>query len=134
MRSNYKGVKKECQKPLPRWGGWHALREYPKGVPPRATHHPLCFFRTTTWLFADDATGFSVYSRDGKVEAMKCSFCEQLLICKHCDKPFHPKKSETYAGVYQPDTEVDCPECHKVLACRGCGFVYGGEQDDKDES
>ncbi len=56
---------------------------------------------------------------------MKCSFCEQPLVCKSCGRPFHPPKGETHVAVYQPDTEVSCPQCQQVLACRACGYVYG---------
>lgn len=61
---------------------------------------------------------------------MKCSFCEQPLVCKNCDKPFHPKRSETHEGAFQPDTEVSCPECKKTLVCRACGFVFGQDQEE----
>lgn len=63
---------------------------------------------------------------------VKCSFCEEPLICKSCNRPFHAKKGETHVGLYQPDTEVSCPECQKVLVCKHCGFVFGagGESDD----
>jgi hypothetical protein len=61
---------------------------------------------------------------------IKCSFCERPLVCKACRRPFHPRRSETHVGVYQPDVEVSCTECQKVLACSACGFVYGGEETD----
>lgn len=64
---------------------------------------------------------------------MKCSFCEQALVCKSCDKPFHPTKAETHLGAFQPDTEVSCPECQAVLVCKACGYRYGGEEDDEPE-
>lgn len=64
---------------------------------------------------------------------MKCSFCEQPLVCKGCNRPFRPRLGETHQGAYQPDTIVSCPECQKTLACKAYGFVYG-EDEDKDES
>jgi hypothetical protein len=63
---------------------------------------------------------------------MKCSFCEQPLVCKHCKRPFHPRQGETAVAVYQPDMQVACPECHKVLTCKSCGFVYGEQEESED--
>ncbi|HZT83240.1 MAG TPA: hypothetical protein VFA26_23625 [Gemmataceae bacterium] len=63
---------------------------------------------------------------------MKCSFCEQTLVCKSCNRPFQPRKPETLAGVYQPDTQVSCPECQKVLVCKMCGFIYGEDAEPKE--
>ena len=60
---------------------------------------------------------------------MKCSFCEQMLVCKACHRPFRPRSGEVHVGVYQPDLEIRCPECQKVLVCNGCGFAYGTEDD-----
>jgi hypothetical protein len=56
---------------------------------------------------------------------IKCSFCEQPLVCKACRHPFQPRRGETHLGVYQPDTQVSCPQCQKILACAACGYVYG---------
>jgi rubredoxin len=64
---------------------------------------------------------------------MKCSFCEQPLVCKSCRRPFHPRKGETHLGAYQPDTQVACPECQKVLTCAACGYVYGEDEGKEDE-
>ena len=64
---------------------------------------------------------------------MKCSFCEQPLVCKSCRPPFHPRKGETHLGAYQPDTQVACPECQKVLTCAACGYVYGEDEGKEDE-
>jgi hypothetical protein len=58
---------------------------------------------------------------------MTCSFCEEPLACKNCRRPFHPKSGESHQGVYQPDTQVYCPECQTVLACAVCGYVYGDD-------
>ena len=64
---------------------------------------------------------------------IKCSFCEQPLVCKNCRKPFVPRHGESHLGVYQPDTAVACPECQKILACKACGYVYGDvEENDQD--
>jgi hypothetical protein len=63
---------------------------------------------------------------------IKCSFCEQPLICKACGRPFRPKRDETHLGVYQPDMEVSCPECQKLLVCKACGYTFG-EDTEKDE-
>ncbi|HZU38280.1 MAG TPA: hypothetical protein VFA18_20315 [Gemmataceae bacterium] len=63
---------------------------------------------------------------------MKCSFCEQPLVCNTCGKPFQPRRGETHLGVYQADTAVSCPECHALLVCRGCGYAYG-EDEQKEE-
>lgn len=60
---------------------------------------------------------------------MKCSFCEAPLVCKACNSSFHPRASETLIAAYQPDMQVVCPECQKLLACKSCGFVYGEEED-----
>ena len=60
---------------------------------------------------------------------IKCSFCEQALVCKACRRPFRPRSGETHVGVYQPDMEIRCPECQKVLVCNTCGFAYGAEED-----
>ena len=64
---------------------------------------------------------------------MKCSFCEQPLVCKSCGKAFQPKQGETHLGAYQPDMEISCPECQHVLACKSCGYVYGEDQDEDTE-
>jgi len=63
---------------------------------------------------------------------MKCSFCEQPLVCKTCGKPFAPRRPETHQGTFQPDTEVSCPECQKVLVCKSCGYVYGEDEEDEE--
>lgn len=60
---------------------------------------------------------------------MKCSFCEQTLICKACSRPFHPRSHLVHLGAFQPDVVVSCPECQHTLQCKACGFVYGGEED-----
>lgn len=60
---------------------------------------------------------------------IKCSFCEQPLVCKSCGRPFRPKSGETHVGIYQPDMEVSCPECQKVLVCKACGYVYGSDEE-----
>jgi hypothetical protein len=66
---------------------------------------------------------------------MKCSFCEQPLVCQSCKQPVRPQRGEAHVAVYQPDMEVLCPGCQKVLVCQACGYVYGGtEEDDEDES
>jgi hypothetical protein len=59
---------------------------------------------------------------------IKCSFCEQPLVCKSCSQPVHPRRGDTHLGLYQPDMEVSCPECQKLLVCKQCGFTYGGEE------
>ena len=64
---------------------------------------------------------------------MKCSFCEQSLVCRHCGKPFQPRRGETHVGVFQPDMQVSCPECQHVLTCKHCGFVYGEDQEESDD-
>lgn len=56
---------------------------------------------------------------------MKCSFCEQQLMCKNCRRPFKPRDPEHHVAVFQPDMHIVCPECQKVLICKACGFVYG---------
>ena len=65
---------------------------------------------------------------------MKCSFCEQPLVCKHCRKPFQPRSGEAHIGVYQPDMEIACPECQKVMVCKVCGFVYGEPEGEAPEN
>jgi hypothetical protein len=64
---------------------------------------------------------------------MKCSFCEQPLVCQHCHKPFQPRSGEAHVGAYQPDMEIACPQCQKVLICQVCGFVYGEPGGDERE-
>lgn len=59
---------------------------------------------------------------------MKCSFCEEPLVCKNCRHPFQPKSGEAHAGIYQPDMQVFCPECQTVLACAACGYVFGEDE------
>jgi DNA-directed RNA polymerase subunit RPC12/RpoP len=61
---------------------------------------------------------------------MKCSFCDQPLICKSCGRPFRPLRGETHLAAFQPDMEVKCPECKEVLACKLCGFVFGEVEED----
>lgn len=58
---------------------------------------------------------------------MKCSFCELPLACKACGQPFRPRRRETHIAAYQPDMQIFCPECHAVLKCKSCGYVYGEE-------
>ncbi|HEV3443463.1 MAG TPA: hypothetical protein VG099_02415 [Gemmataceae bacterium] len=65
---------------------------------------------------------------------MKCSFCEQPLICKSCGRPFHPRRGETHVGVYQADMAITCPECQKLLVCKACGFAYGGDEEEQSEA
>jgi DNA-directed RNA polymerase subunit RPC12/RpoP len=64
---------------------------------------------------------------------MKCSFCEAVLVCKHCGKPFQARKSESHVAVYQRDMEIACPECQKVLVCKACNFVYGDPDEPEEE-
>ena len=56
---------------------------------------------------------------------MKCSFCEQPLVCKACRQPFRPASGESHFAIYQPDVEVLCPSCQNVLTCLACDYVYG---------
>jgi hypothetical protein len=65
---------------------------------------------------------------------IKCSFCEQPLVCRACGRPFHPRRSETHVGVYQPDMAIACPECQKPLVCKACGFAFGVEEEEEDDS
>lgn len=64
---------------------------------------------------------------------MKCSFCEQPLVCKACQTPFQPPSGEAHLGVYQPDTAVHCPKCQKPLICKNCGFDYASDEEDEDD-
>ena len=64
---------------------------------------------------------------------IKCSFCEQPLMCKACGHPFRPRHGETHLGIYQPDMEVSCPDCQTVLVCKLCGFIYGEDQAEAEE-
>jgi hypothetical protein len=61
---------------------------------------------------------------------IRCSFCEEPLVCKNCRKPFAPRKDETHLGVYQPDVAVSCPECQTLLVCKSCGYAYGAEDEE----
>jgi hypothetical protein len=65
---------------------------------------------------------------------MKCSFCEQPLICKACGRPFHARSGETHVAVYQPDMAIACPHCEKQLVCKACGFVYGEDEEIAEET
>jgi hypothetical protein len=65
---------------------------------------------------------------------IKCSFCEQPLVCKACGRPFQPRRGETHLAVYQPDMTIACPECQKQLICKACGFVYGEDDEDAEET
>jgi len=58
-----------------------------------------------------------------------CSFCEQLLMCKACGKPFETRRAETFAALGQADMEIRCPECQKILVCRLCGYPFGEDDD-----
>jgi hypothetical protein len=62
---------------------------------------------------------------------MKCSFCEQPLLCKACKRPVQPRRGDTHLALYQPDTQVYCPECQTVLVCKACGFVYGQQEEEE---
>jgi hypothetical protein len=64
---------------------------------------------------------------------IRCSFCEQPLICQTCARPFQPKRGETHLALYQPDMAITCPECQTLLVCKACGFVYGEESDNQVE-
>jgi hypothetical protein len=61
---------------------------------------------------------------------VRCSFCDQPLACKACNRPFHAPSAEPHLAVYQPDMHVACPECHQLLVCKLCGYVYGEEGED----
>ena len=63
---------------------------------------------------------------------MKCSFCEQPLVCQACRHPFHPRRGETHMAAFQPDMQVNCPECQQPLVCKACGYGYGQEEDKGD--
>jgi hypothetical protein len=63
---------------------------------------------------------------------MKCSFCELPLACKTCGKRFQPHLRDTHLAAYQPDMQIYCPECHAVLKCKSCGFVYGEEEEENE--
>jgi hypothetical protein len=64
---------------------------------------------------------------------MKCSFCEASLVCKSCKQPVRPHNPATHVAVYQPDMQVFCPECQKLLVCQSCGFVYGEQEEEEPE-
>jgi hypothetical protein len=63
---------------------------------------------------------------------MKCSFCEQPLVCRHCGQRFQPRRGEMHVAVFQPDMEISCPECQHVLICKVCSFVYGEDEDEQE--
>jgi hypothetical protein len=70
----------------------------------------------------------------GNLVMIKCSFCEQTLVCKMCKKLFRPRRGETYVGVFQPDMAISCPECQKTLVCQACGYSYGKEEESEEDS
>jgi hypothetical protein len=61
---------------------------------------------------------------------MKCSFCEQTLVCQNCGRPVQPRQEKEFLTLYQPDMRVTCPECQKVLVCKLCGFVYCPQEEE----
>jgi uncharacterized protein YbaR (Trm112 family) len=56
---------------------------------------------------------------------VKCSFCEQPLVCHACKRPFQARTPEGHVAVFQPDMQILCPGCQQTLICRACGYVYG---------
>ena len=62
---------------------------------------------------------------------IKCSFCEQPLVCKSCGQTIHPRQEETHIGLYQPDMAVSCPACQKPLVCKACGYAFGEVEEDE---
>jgi len=62
---------------------------------------------------------------------MKCSFCEQSLVCNSCRAPFKPRAADTHLAVFQPEMHIVCPECREVLVCKACGYVYGEVESDE---
>ncbi len=61
---------------------------------------------------------------------MKCSYCEQPLTCKACNRPFRSREANSLTAIYQPDMRVACPECQQLLVCKVCGFAYGEEEEE----
>jgi hypothetical protein len=64
---------------------------------------------------------------------MRCSFCEQELVCAACGKAFVPPDPATHQALYQPEYLVVCPACQEPLVCKACGFAYGSEEEEEDE-
>jgi len=64
---------------------------------------------------------------------VKCSFCEQPLLCRACGRPFRSRSGAGHVAVYQPDMEVSCPECQHLLVCKACGYAYGDEEEEPKE-
>jgi len=64
---------------------------------------------------------------------IKCSFCEQTLVCKACGRLFRPRSGETHLAVYQPDMSISCPECQERLICKNCGYTYGEDEEDEED-
>ena len=49
---------------------------------------------------------------------VRCSFCEQPLLCKACNRPFVPRDLDTHRALYQPEYLVVCPDCHEPTRIR----------------
>ena len=62
---------------------------------------------------------------------IKCSFCEQPLVCQACSRPFRPTSPEAHAAVYQSDMAVSCPECKSDLICKECGYNYAENEEEE---
>ena len=61
---------------------------------------------------------------------IRCSFCDEPLVCKSCGKPFRPRRGDTHVAIYQPDMSISCPECLKLLVCKNCSFGFGEEEEE----
>src|SRR5262245_53707372 len=70
-------------------------------------------------------------SRTHDCVIINCSFCEQPLTCKNSRRPFKPRSADPHLTVFQPDMHLLCPECHTVLTCQACGYVYGTVEDEE---
>ena len=63
---------------------------------------------------------------------MKCTSCEQPLVCAECGKAFRAPDESVYRATHEPESAVTCPVCEAPLVCRLCGYAYSGEADRAD--
>jgi hypothetical protein len=73
-------------------------------------------------------------TRAGTLTMIRCSFCEQPLVCKACGQPVRPSRPESHLAVYQPDMAVTCPSCQELVVCKACGFTYGEEREEEEKA
>ena len=61
---------------------------------------------------------------------MRCCYCEALLVCGECQRPYRPAGAPDYESLYRPEYPVVCPGCRKIVRCRACGATYSGSDEE----